>query len=626
MGQIFSGIAVVVVLCLLFSLVESQLVLPSHLGHLRVGHERESKGAISSRWKRVQDVMSNSLTRLAGNHYRAGLERALAWRYTTLSIAVVLLLWTVATVSTGRLKFSFFPPVESDYASATLTMAHGTPVDHTIYAVKELEAAALRVKQKLEAEYPDLEGPIVKHVMVSLGTQPSSGSHGGSRSPASSGSHLAEVSLELMSADHRPISGAAVVALWREEAPLISEAESLTFSSSLFSVGDPIDFRLQSADTDDLVLAAEELKEKLGEYPGVFDVRDSFQEGKQELELAILPSAEALGLTLEDLARQVRQAFYGEEVQRIQRDQEDVRVMVRFPEDQRRSLGDLENMRIRTPDGGEVPFYSVASVEMGRGFATIRRSDRQRVVNVSADVDLTIANANEVMASLRGSYLPQLLADHPGLQFSLRGEQEEQGKVIAGMLRTLLLALILIYTLLAVPLRSYSQPLMIMAVIPFGLVGAVGGHLLMRTGLSMMSVMGVVALSGVVVNASLVMVHYINGRREHGDSIGDAVRTAAVARFRPIVLTSLTTFAGLSPLLMERSVSAQFLIPMAISLAFGVAFSTLITLFVVPCTYMILEDLKSLLRGSRDDSSGGDVTEIGMRPARARRNGMRNAG
>jgi multidrug efflux pump subunit AcrB len=313
------------------------------------------------------------------------------------------------------------------------------------------------------------------------------------------------------------------------------------------------------------------------------------------MKLSLLPSAEPLGITLEDLSRQVRQAFYGAEAQRIQRGRDDIRVMVRYPRDQRRSLSDLDNLRIRAPDGGEVPFYAVARVERGRGYATIQRADRRRVINVTADVDDSIANENEVLADLRDNFLPTLLADYPGLSYDLEGVQRDQKKTFQALKRNAVIALVLIYALLAVPLRSYGLPLIIMAVIPFGLVGAIVGHLIMGMNLSMMSIFGVVALSGVVVNSSLVLVHYVNQRRNEGVALGDAVRAAGVARFRPITLTSLTTFAGLTPLLLERSVSAQFLIPMAISLAFGVVFASSISLFLVPSLYLIFEDVKHVV-------------------------------
>jgi len=600
MGQVFAGIGTVVVCCLFFSLVESQLVLPSHLGHVRIAKYAESPpGTIKARWKRLQESMSGSLTRVAENGYRPLLARALEWRYTTIAIGVALLILTLAIVRSGAIRFSFFPPVEGDYISATLTMAQGTPVEVTSAAVRELEASARRVRDALAEEFDGGGEPVVKHILASLGEQPSKRrSDSSSRRRASSGSsHLGEVTLELQGADSRPLSASDVAQRWREATPMIPGSEELTFTSSLFTAGEPINLWLQSADVEDLQVAAESLKVKLAEYPGVIDISDSFRAGKEEIKLAILPSAEVLGLTLGDLGRQVRQAFYGEEAQRIQREREDIRVMVRYPESQRRSLSDLENMRIRTPDGSEVPFYTVARAEMGRGYATIRRTDRQRVISVTADIDRNRANANEVMADLRANFLPQLLADHAGLRFRLAGEQREQRRVLFGLFRGFSLALILIYSLLAIPLRSYTQPLIIMTVIPFGLVGAIGGHLIMsHWTLSLMSVFGVVALSGVVVNSSLVLVHHVNARRALGASVAAAVREAGAARFRPIVLTSLTTFAGLTPLLLERSVSAQFLIPMAISLAFGVAFATLITLFLVPSLYLMLDDLHQILR------------------------------
>jgi multidrug efflux pump subunit AcrB len=266
--------------------------------------------------------------------------------------------------------------------------------------------------------------------------------------------------------------------------------------------------------------------------------------------------------------------------------------MVRYPSAQRRSLSDLENLRIRATGGGEVPFYAVARVERGRGYSTIKRADRRRVISVTADVDDTVANENEVIDDLRINFMPTLMTDYPGLSYDLEGVQREQKNTFEALKRNALIALALIYALLAVPLRSYGLPLIIMAVIPFGLVGAIAGHLIMQKNLSMMSIFGVVALSGVVVNSSLVLVHYVTQRRDEGVALADAVRAAGVARFRPIALTSLTTFAGLTPLLLERSVSAQFLIPMAISLAFGVVFASSISLFLVPSLYLILEDVK----------------------------------
>jgi multidrug efflux pump subunit AcrB len=599
LGQVFSGIGIVVVCCLFFSLAESQLVLPSHLGHVRIGNKRADPphGPVRERWKRIQAAMSSSLTRLAQRGYQPALERALEWRYATIAVGVVLLMWTIAVVATGGLRLSFFPPVEGDYISASVTMPLGTPMEVTSSAIRELETSARRVAEELAVEFPQDDEPLIKHFLASVGGQPSRSRSASGRS-SSAQSHLGEVQLELHGADGRPISAGEISRRWRDGTPTILGAEEITFVSSIFSAGEAIKLRLQSADVDDLQIAAEALKTKLAEYPGVVDITDSFREGKEEIKLSILPSAEMLGLNLDDLARQVRQAFYGEEAQRIQRDREDIRVMVRYPKSQRGSIGDLENMRIRTPAGGEVPFYTVARAELGRGFASIKRSDRQRVIDVSADIELAVANANAIMADLRSNFLPQLIADHPGLRYRLGGQQREQGKMVRGLIRGYGLALILIYALLAIPLRSYAQPLIIMTAIPFGLIGAIGGHLLMGIGLSMMSVMGVVALSGVVVNSSLVLVHHLNEQRKRGSSAATAARTAGVARFRPIILTSITTFAGLTPLLLEESVSAQFLIPMAVSLAFGVAFASTVTLFMVPSLYLALDDLRRFAQRS----------------------------
>lgn len=603
MGQIFGTIGIVTMCCLFFSLVESQLVLPAHLGHMRIGareKKKEREGGVAARWRRVQRVLATSLDRVATDLYQPALERALEWRYSVAAVALGLLLVVGATVNSGILKFSFFPVVEADYISARLSMPPGTPVEVTGRAVRVLEESARRVKQVLDRRY-EVEGggSVVKHFMRSVGAQPSTRGSPANPAGALSSSNIGEVTIELAAGNVRPLKASAVMQMWRDETPAIPDVEELSFTSSLFSAGDPIDVELQSADVDELETVAELLKARLAEYPGVFDISDSFEGGKEEIQLQILPAAENLGLTLDDLASQVRHAFYGAEAQRIQRGRDDVRVMVRYPEDERRSLADLDDLRIRTPDGGEVPFYAVARASAGVGYSTIKRSNRQRVIDVTADVDPTEGNANEILADLQKGYLAELIQSHSGLSYSLEGEQREQAEALGALVRNYVVALVGIYVLLAVPLRSYAQPVLIMGVIPFGVVGAVLGHLLMGFDLSMMSVFGVVALSGVVVNSSLVLVHYVNQRREEGIPLVEAVHGAGAARFRPIVLTSITTFAGLTPLLLERSVGSAFLKPMATSLGFGVVFATLISLFLVPSAYLILEDLEGFLGRGR---------------------------
>ena len=406
--------------------------------------------------------------------------------------------------------------------------------------------------------------------------------------------------MQLTPSQARPwLKSREVADLWREAHGPIADAVELKFDANLFTAGNDIDIQMEGDDVEQLRGLAEQLRFKLAEYPGVLDITDSFRAGKQELQLSILPRGESLGLTLSALARQMRQAFYGEEAQRIQRGRDDVRVMVRYTEAERRSLGTLDTMRVRTPDGSEVSFASVAAAELGRGYSTIRRVDGRRVVNVIADVDRTQITANEVLADLNRGYIQELMRPHPRVSYRLEGQQADQQESIESLVPLTIMALFVIFALLAIPLKSYGQPLIIMSVIPFAFVGAIWGHLLMKhlgyvSGLAMMSILGFVAASGVVVNSSLVLVHNVNARRAAGAGVLQAVVSASVSRCRPIVLTSLTTFAGLTPLMLNTSVQAQFLVPMAVSLSFGVLSATLVTLLVVPSGYLVLADIVRL--------------------------------
>jgi multidrug efflux pump subunit AcrB len=392
-------------------------------------------------------------------------------------------------------------------------------------------------------------------------------------------------------AERNNLSAKEVARRWRELTGSIPDAVKLSFNADAWSAGEPINYQLSGRDVDQMRAAAAELRAELSRYGGVFDISDSFRAGKQELKLTLLPEARNLGLTLSDLARQTRNAFYGVEAQRVQRGQDDVRVMVRFPEGERKSIGNLEDMYIRTPDGAEVPFYSVARFDLDRGYSSIRRVDGRRVVNVTADVDRSQVSPEEVNASIQREIIPGLKQKYRSIEIGLSGEQEERMKAMTGLAMAALLALIIIYALLAVPLRSYIQPLVIMSVIPFGAVGAIFGHWVMGQLLVFFSMLGIVALSGVVVNSSLVLVDYINRRRREGVELMAAVLEAGVVRFRPIMLTSATTFLGLVPLMATASPATAFVVPMAVSLAFGVLFATFITLLMVPALYNIVEDL-----------------------------------
>ena len=625
MGQIFGVIGLSAILCLIFSIIESQLVLPAHLGHMKWSDpaKSERQHSLRARWKRFQIIMATSLGRFARDRYRPMLDRALSQRYAVIAGGIGTLAIAIATgywgIGSAKMNFSFFPPIESDYVTASLLMPQGSPVEATERAARLLLESAHRMQAQMDGEGLEVDGEsLVKHILLSIGEQPMSGGGGPGNTAGSIGSHTAEVSVAIQSGDDRPISAAEIKRRWRSLTPEIPGVVELTFSADLFNPGDPIDVQLRANDVDQLREAADRVKRRLAGFAGVSDINDSFREGKQEIKLNILPAAQSLGLTLDDLSKQVRQAFYGEEAQRIQRGRDDIRVMIRYPQDARRSLADLEDLRIRTPDGGEVPFYAVAHAELGRGYATIKRSNRQRVIDVTADIDPKQIAAGDVIAELEKTLLPLLAADYPGLTHTIEGAEAEWNESIAGLFRNYVTALLVIYALLAVPLRSYIQPLIIMAVIPFGLIGAIFGHWLMyfvrevftdqTFNFSMMSIFGFVALTGVVVNSSLVLVHYINQLRVRGITLEEAVREAGVGRFRPIVLTSITTFVGLAPILLETSVSAQFLIPMATSLGFGVVFGSAISLFLVPCAYIVLEDLRMLV--SREKSIEPDVDPL----------------
>jgi multidrug efflux pump subunit AcrB len=604
MGQFFGVIGYIAMLCLVFSLIESQLILPAHLAHRRTSSRRGEPNAFVAHWTRFQTKMSNGLERLAHEGYSRLLKFAIEWRYVTAASAVGVLILTAALFSSGRMRYQFFPAVEGDVIFASLTMPHGIPLERTEIAIAQLQHSADLLKAELDES---IDGPsIVVHSFASIGERLA---RQGPQRPGggSGGAHIAEVGLELTPATDREIETASVARRWRELNGPIPDAVELTFSTLAFTAGEPINIELRGGDIDTLTQAAATLRARLARFKGVTDIADSFRAGKQEVQLTLRDEARPLGLTQRDLARQVRQAFYGEEVQRIQRGREDVRVMVRYPEADRQSLGSLEDMRIRTHEGVEVPFAAVANARLTRGFATIRRTDRQRVVTVTADVDRAINTPERVLADIEREW-PELLADFPGVTYRLGGEQRERGDAMLGLLRGTVLALILIYALLAVPLHSYSQPLVIMAVIPFGAVGAILGHLLLGWDIVFFSILGIVALSGVVVNASLVMVHTINRLRGDGVAFLEAVSKAGVLRFRPIVLTTATTYLGLLPLMFEAAVPARPLIPMAISLGYGVLYASLMTLFLVPCGYVILNDIAVFL--GRRSGRGAAVAEI----------------
>jgi len=588
MGQIIQPVPICVLLALFFSLLESMLILPSHLAHGTDRGPEQARFGFQRAWRRLQGRIDGGLQRFIRQRYRPTLEFCLTWRYTVAAGAVAFMLLTAGLFAGGWVHFAFLPKLGGVHAIAHLELPLGTPARVTSEVLRSIEAQGTRAVNEIEAETGE---KVARHMYTSIGEIRWGGGTGSATGTSRSGSHVGEVVIELAAEKDRSVSAETIVNRWRSAVGLIVDAE-VAFTSDLISAGEPINIALRGENLDQLRAAAERLKKVVAAYPGVVDVSDSFRGGKRELQIDILPTAEPLGLTQADLGRQVRQAFYGEEIQRVQRERDDVRVMLRYPRSRRESISTIETMFIRTAAGEEVPFSTVARIRDGIGFDTISRTDRQRTVNVVGDVDLEIGNANAVVEDLEKTFLPELAREFPDVAHYLEGQQREQSDTLTAMRRGGAIALLAIYALLAIPLRSYTQPLLIMLAIPFGLIGAIVGHMALGIILSMSSLMGMVALAGVVVNDSLVLVSYINDQRAKGVDLPTAIRDAGAARFRPILLTSLTTFAGLVPILFDTSYEAVLLRPMAISLAFGVLLATVVTLLLVPTAYIILNELR----------------------------------
>ncbi|HCM47125.1 MAG TPA: acriflavine resistance protein B [Colwellia sp.] len=569
-GSWYQSIPYVIVPVLLFSLIESKLVLPAHLKHIK------PRTGAPSRLTSIQIAISTSLETFIARVYQPALALALRWRYATLAIMLSSLFIVIGALSSGQTKFVFFPRVQSEVATATLTMPAGTAFESTDRIVTHMTKQA----QLLQDKYIDPESgeSIIKNIY----------SISGGRNSTTGRVRVETIPPELRSLE---ISTQQLVAEWRKMVGQVAGAEQLNYRAEIGWSRPAINIELRGKNAKDLAELGDKFKDKLSEFTAISDVEDSMSDGKEELQLKLKPEATLLGLNLNMVARQVRQAVYGFEVQRIQRGREEVRVMVRYPISARQSIETLEQMMIRVAERQEVPLWQIADIVPGLSPSSILRIDRQRTLSVTADFDKEQGDLSAVQEELE-EFLQQAISSYPSMNYEMAGEARDQKESSNELKFGMYGLLLVIYILLAIPFKSYSQPLVVMLVIPFGMVGAVIGHWVMGMNLTLLSLMGVLALSGVVVNDSLVLVDYINKKRAEGVALFDAVYAAGGRRFRPVILTSLTTFAGLIPLLFEKSTQAQFLIPMAVSLGFGILFATIITLFLVPINYLIMEDLK----------------------------------
>ncbi len=590
MGKFILVIPAIVITVLLVSLVECLFILPAHLA---IGKPRKAPQGVLGSLDKNRQRFGRVLQKIIDGPYRKSLALCLEYRYTTVAFAcAVLLLAGVGLVGGGIVKFRFMPEVDGDVIQVALELTPGSPVALTTQIQEQVVNAGLATIAEYDQDRPEGDS-LMRHIYAAVGSAVSD--RGPAGAFASTGGNLASISMFLKPSEQRDVSATEVSNKWRERVGEIAGMETLTFTSNLIHLGANIDIQLAHEDFAILDDAAERLKEIIATYPGTGDITDNYTLGKREVKVRLKAEARTLGITEENLGRQLRGAFYGSEALRLQRGRNEVKVLVRYPEESRQRFWDLEAMHIRVPGGGNIPLDRAATLVESRGFSKINRTDRKRVINVTATVDSHVANAEEILAEIKTTALPQMIADYPGLSYDMEGEDKNRRESMSSMFNGFKLVLIIIFALLAIPFRSYSQPLLIMTAIPFGIVGAILGHFIMGFDLSILSMFGIVALTGVVVNDSLLLIDYINRIRRKGRSLLDAVIEAGQRRFRPILLTSLTTFFGLMPMILETSVQAQFLIPMAISLAFGILFATGITLVLIPTLYMVLEDARELV-------------------------------
>jgi len=598
-GSMFRPIALVFITVMLIALVETKLILPSHLATPFLGRAGDLLAPIH----RVSD---RSLKWFVHTVYRPLIRSCTDHAYTVLALMFGGLFILIGFYVGGRIQTSYFPRVASERIDCRLTMLDGTPFEVTDAQV----ARIYQIAEDMRKEYVGPDGrSVIKHIVASSGSTISPGRGMGN----SSGTHIGGVVIETYGPEERSIDANTVdmASVWRQRIGPIVGAEEITFRAEIMRSGDPVDIRLTGTDPKELLVFSDKIKEHLSTYPALFDINDTLDSGRNEIQLRLKPEARQFGITVNDLASQVRQSFYGDEVQRIQRGRNEVKVMLRLPRDERRNLATLETMRIRTAAGLEIPFGAVAEATVVKSFTSIKRVDRRRAISITADADKNTTDLETVRAEI-GAYLDKLLASHSHIQWTFEGEAREQQESGSKMLVALFMVLGGMYVLMAIPFRSYTQPFIVLLVVPFGIVGAVLGHLFHGLPLSIMSLFGILGVCGVVVNDTLVLVDEINDLRSNGVSLSEAVQMGGVNRFRAIFLTQITTFFGLVPLIFSgtwladlfpfffssgaQSTHAQFLAPVSVAMGYGSLFATVITLFLVPLTYIAMEDATRITR------------------------------
>jgi multidrug efflux pump subunit AcrB len=598
MGKFFRVIPLVVIAVLLISLVESLLILPAHLAHPMPVWLRIVLAPYLWLMRGLAKLgMPRRLERHIENTYVPLLRRSMRWRYFTLAAGVAIFIATAGYVA-GRIPFTFMPKVQSDLITAHLKMPVGTPVAETKEVADRIAAVSRSLVEEIDSESgrPSVSRGIYEEVGALAFAEATGGPQLGSQS-----GHFATVMTYLVEASERDIDTQTFVQRWRDRLGEIPGIDSLTFAFETgVKIGKPVDIQLIHDDVATIEDAAEKLSDDIAVYAGLRDIDSGVARGKEQIDFKLTDAGRARGLTEVELARQVRASFFGAEAVRQQRGRDEVRVYVRLPLEERRSLYNVEELVVRTPDGGEMPLAQAAILDRGRAHRVIKRTDGRRNISVTADIATEHDNANDIVTQIRENELAQLLRATPGLAYSFGGQQERQAETLSSLATGYLLALVVMFSMLAIVFKSYAQPLLVMSVIPFGMVGAIWGHVVMgwfvwdHVQISLISMLGITALSGVVVNDSLILIVAVNRYREAGMGLWDAVVAGSARRFRPILLTSLTTFFGLVPMILETSFQARFLVPMAVSLGFGVLAATPLLLLIVPCAYLALEDARGV--------------------------------
>lgn len=584
-AEITRPIPIAVISILFVSLVEAMLILPSHLSH----EKRWSRGMLRS----FQVKVSRSLDNFAVGPLQRLIIKASRFRYVTLAAAVGFIFIAFSLVGAGFVRIVFFPNIEGTEISANLAMPEGAPFEATQAAIEQMENALEKVAAEIKSETGE---DVVSAVAITIGAKYTQASGPGAVSSNAIASHLGQITVELVPTDARSVSSREISRRWQVAVGSVPGAETLSYAATIGPRSVDVGYELTHADQSELQKAAAELADRLSAIDGVSQIDAGLDLGKRQFEFSMKPAGLAAGLRPQDLARQLRQAYFGEEVQRIQRGRDEIKVYVRYPREARRDLSTLANLRIRLPSGEGVPLSHVASISEGRSPTSIERVNGRRILTVTADVEESITTPNVVNSLIQASILPDIMAAHPGLRWQLEGGSREQNEDFAALARGFMLALLVIYALVATQLKSYLQPVIIIVSIPLGIAGAIIGHKFLGYDLSFISMFGIVALSGVVVNASVVLVDRYNIELKDPETTPiDAAVRATLRRFRPIALTTITTALGLLPIISETSPQAQFLIPMAVSLATGLLVSSALMLFVLPAIVLIVEDVRKLV-------------------------------